>query len=170
MRLYSGKIPAIAQDLIRKLREDGDIDAPNVAEAQLDCEAVLKEYLRMDRELTERTKDLMEQRKLPYSQFARTKRIMAEERGFAIGDECIPYLTNQLLEIFMHSPNVEEIFAADVDMRKKVQALLKKHMHVDEELDQEVRRRIKNLEEGTAAWDIEYQKAMEQARRKHKLE
>ena len=79
MRLYPGKIPAISQDLIHKLREDGDIDVSNIAEAQLDVEAVLKEYLRMDRELTERAKDLMEQRKLPYSQFARTKRTLVAE-------------------------------------------------------------------------------------------
>jgi hypothetical protein len=170
MRLYSGKIPAISQDLIQKLREDGDIEVSNIAEAQLDVEAVLKEYLRTDKDLTERAKDLMEQRKLPYSQFARTKRTLAEERGFVTGEEAIPYITNQLLEIFMHSPNIEEVYTEDVDLRKKVQLLLKKHMHVDEELDQEVRRRIKNLEEGTAAWDIEYQKAMEQAKRKHKLE
>jgi uncharacterized protein len=53
MRLYSGKIPAIATDLIRKLKEDGDIEVNDLHEAQLDIEAVLKEYMRLDRELTE---------------------------------------------------------------------------------------------------------------------
>src|SRR5579883_2972413 len=130
MRLYSGKIPAIAQEIISKFREDGDIEVSpqNLQEAQLDVEAVLKEYLRMDRELTEKAKDLMEKRGLPYGQFARTKRTMAEERGFATGDESIPYLTNQVLEIFMHSSHVDEVFTDDVALRKKVQALLKKHM------------------------------------------
>lgn len=170
MRLYSGKIPVVAQEMIRKFREDGDIEAANIQEAQLDIEAVLKEYLRLDRELTDKAKDLMEKRGLPYGQFARTKRIMAEERGFPQGDEVIGYLANQILEVFMHSKHVEEVYADDVDLRKKVQAMLKKHMAVDEKLDQEVRQRIKNLEEGTAAWEVEYQKAMEQLKRKHKLE
>lgn len=170
MRLYPGKIPAISQELIHKLSEDGDIEVGNPREAQLDVEAVLKEYLRMDKELTERAKDLMEQRKLPYGQFAGTKRKLAEERGFAMGDESVNYIANQVLEIFMHSPNVEEVFAEDVDMRKKVQALLKKHMAIDTEVDQEVRKRIKNLEEGTMAWDVEYQKVLEQVKRKQKLE
>ena len=172
MRLYSGKIPAIAQEMIRKFRDEGDIEvaAANLPEAQLDVEAVLKEYLRMDRELTDKAKDTMEKRGLPYGQFARTKRIMAEERGFPLGDDVLLYLANQILEVFMHSKNVDEVFADDVDLRKKVQALLKKHMAIDEELDQEVRRRIKNLEEGTANWEIEYGKVMEQLKRKHKLE
>jgi hypothetical protein len=43
-------------------------------------------------------------------------------------------------------------------------------MMVDEEIDQEVRNRIKNLEEGTQAWELEYKRAMEQIKRKHGLE
>jgi hypothetical protein len=40
-------------------------------------------------------------------------------------------------------------------------------MAVDEELDAEVRQRIKNLEEGTATWEIEYNRVMEQIKQKH---
>jgi hypothetical protein len=40
-------------------------------------------------------------------------------------------------------------------------------MQVDEAIDQEVRDRIKNLEEGTQAWDVEYQKVLEQIKTKH---
>jgi uncharacterized protein len=170
MRLYPGKIPVIAQDLISKFRDEGDLEVSNVPEAQLDVEAILKEYLRQDRELTEKAKDLMEKRGLPYSQFARTKSQMSEKISFATGDEVIPYLANQILEVFMHSPNVDEVFTDDVELRKKVQTILKKHLHVDDEIDQEVRRRIKNLEEGTAAWEIEYQKKLDEAKRKHKLD
>ena len=170
MRLYVAKVPVIAQEMVRTLVEAGDIETESAAEVELDVTSVLKEYVRVDRELTDKAKDLMEKRGLPYGQFARTKRIMAEERGFPSGEEVLGYLANQLLEVFMHSKHVDEVYADDVDLRKKVQALLKKHMHIDEELDQEVRRRIKNLEEGTAAWDVEYQKALEQLKRKHKLE
>lgn len=170
MRLYPGKIPAIAEDIIHRLRQEGDLEVANPPEARLDVEAVLKEYLSMDRELTERAKDLMERRGLPYGHFARIKRTICEERNFAIGDEAIPYLANQIVEVFMRSPNIDEVFADDVDLRKKLQALLRKHMQLDEEIDQEVRRRIKNLEEGTSAWDVEYQRIMAEVKRKHKLE
>ena len=38
---------------------------------------------------------------------------------------------------------------------------------VDDEMDAEVRDRIKNLQEGTSAWDVEYAKALEQIKAKH---
>src|SRR5687768_15220147 len=69
MRLYSGKIPAIAQEIIRTLTQAEDIEVGDEGEAQLDVEAVLKEYLRTEREITDKTKDLLESRGLPYEQF-----------------------------------------------------------------------------------------------------
>ena len=170
MKLYTGKIATIAEEIIRSLTQDGDIEVGDAHEAQLDIEAILKEYVRLDRELTDKAKDLMEQRNLPYGQFGKIKRGMADERQFALGEEATAWIANQILESFMASAHVEEVFADDTVLRKKVRDILRKHMAVDEELDQEVRRRIKNLEEGTAAWDVEYQRAMEQIKRKHGLE
>jgi|SRR5579871_2628771 len=170
MKLYSSKIPAVAGEIIRSLADAGDIEVSDPGEAQLDVEAVLKEYLRMDRELSDKAKDVMEQRKLPYGQFGKIKRSLAEEREFATGEEATAWIANQVLETFMHSSHVEEVFADDVAMRKKMREILKKHMMVDEELDEEVRRRIKNLAEGTQTWEIEYAKVMEQMKRKHGLE
>jgi uncharacterized protein len=42
-------------------------------------------------------------------------------------------------------------------------------MQIDEEIDAEVRRRIKNLEEGTATWEVEYQKALDQIKKNRHL-
>lgn len=170
MKLYSGKIPTIAGDLLRKLKEAGDIEVSDLHEAQLDIEAVLKEYLRLDRDLTEKAKDLLEKRKLPYEQFQKVKRTLAEERDFGMGEESVGYLANQILEAFMHSRSIEEVFTEDVELRKKLQVILRKHLTADEGIDQEVRRRIKNLQEGTATWDIEYHRIMEQVKRQQKLE
>jgi hypothetical protein len=170
MKLYQAKVPAIAEEAIRQLVDAGDIEVTEPHEAQLDVEAVLREFLRMDRELNDRAKDLLEKKKLPYEQFGKVKRGMAEERGFGVGEEATAWIANQVLETFMHSPHVEEVFADDVVLRKKLRDLLRKHMQVDQELDEEVRRRIKNLAEGTATWDIEYAKVMEQMKRKHGLE
>ena len=167
MKLYTGKIPTIASEIIQTLVGDQDIEVLDANEAQLDVEAVLKEYVRMDRETTEKAKDVLEQRKLPYGQFGKIKRALAEERGFALGEEATSWIANQVLETFMQSSHVDEIFADDAVMRKKLKEILKKHMAVDEELDQEVRRRIKNLEEGTQTWELEYAKVMEQIKRKH---
>jgi hypothetical protein len=170
VKLYTGKIAVIAEEMIRSLSTEGDIEVGDGHEAQLDVEAILKEYVRVDRELTDKAKDVMEQRSLPYGQFGKLKRALAEEKQFALGEEATAWMANQILESFMASAHVEEVFADDVVLRKKVRDILRKHMMVDEELDQEVRNRIKNLEEGTQAWELEYKRAMDQIKRKHGLE
>jgi len=166
MKLYSAKTPIIAREIINQLVNDGDIDVESHEEAELDIVSVLKEYLRMDREITERTKDLIESRGLQYGQFGKIKRAVAEEREFGLGEEGIIWICNQILETFMHSRFIEEVYSSDADMRKKMKILLRKHMMVDEEMDEEVRKRIKNLQEGTAHWDVEYSKVMNQIKRK----
>ncbi len=169
MRLYSAKIPIIAKDLIREFVAANDIEVNNQEEAELDIQSVLKEYIRMDREISERAKDLMQMRNVSHGQFAKIKRLVAEEKGFGLGEEGIAWICNQILETFMQSKFVEEIYASDVDLRKKMKVILRRHMLVDEELDAEVRRRIQNLQEGTTNWDIEYSKVMEQIKQQRGL-
>jgi hypothetical protein len=170
MRLYKTKIPAVAQRIIDRLVDDEDILVENKAEANLDIEAVLREYLRVERELTEESKDHMEKRAMSYSQFGRVKRELSERKGIGSGEEALSWIATQILETFMHSPHIDDVFGEDVDMRRKIKDILKASMQVDEELDQEVRQRIKNIEEGTASWDIEYKNKMNEIRRKHGLD
>ena len=72
-----------------------------------------------------------------------------------------------MLEAFMSSKHIDEVFAEDNILRRKIKDICKKHMMVDETIDQEVRDRIKNLEEGTSAWDVEYAKVLDQIKTKH---
>jgi hypothetical protein len=67
----------------------------------------------------------------------------------------------------MSSKHIDEVFAEDNILRRKIKDICKKHMMVDETIDQEVRDRIKNLEEGTSAWDVEYAKVLDQIKTKH---
>ncbi len=48
---------------------------------------------------------------------------------------------------------------------KKLFQVMKKHLDVDEEIDREASGRLKHLQEGTSAYEIEYQKTLEQIRR-----
>lgn len=170
MRLYSGKIGPIVDDLIRELTADNDIEVEQEAEVRLDLEAVLKEYVRRERDLVEEAKNRMQREGLGYSTLGRMRARVAKEMGFPQQDELMPYIIDQLLNMLFHSQNVAEIYADDVVLRKKMTPILRRHMDVEDVLDQEVRSKIKNLEEGTSAFEIEYQKVMEQIKRKQGLD
>ena len=167
MRLYPGKVSAIAQDMVQALVQNGDIEvAPDMThEVILDIESVLREYIRADRELTDRARDLISKDGLEFNQVNKIKTRLAEERGFGIGDRAIDYLTRQIIEALFHSRHVDEVFSEDHTLRKTLRDVLNQHLHVDSDLDVEVRKRIKNLQEGTQSWDVEYQKVMQDLKR-----
>jgi hypothetical protein len=166
MRLYAGKIPIISAEIIGALTDSGDIEVSDVSEAQLDIQAVLREYLRRERDINEEAKDYLSRRDLPYSQFGKVKKMIAQQQEFGVGEDTMTYMIQQIILAFENSGNFEEIYADDQDLTVKIRQILRKHMDIEEDLDQEVRDKIKNLEEGTRNWEIEYEKVMEQIRRK----
>ena len=169
MRLYASKIPHITEAVTRALVDPKDIEINDRNEFKRDIESILREYLRKDRELTEAAKDILEARGLPYSDLFRTKRQLAEREDFAIGDESIKWIANQLIELFMQSQYVEEIYAEDTVLRKKLRDVLHRNMQADDDLDREVRRHLKHLSEGTSSFEVEYEKQLEAIKRKHGL-
>lgn len=169
MRLFSGKIPTISEELVRALTSEGDIETEQPNEVVLDVESVLKEYLRFERTISEEAKDRLESRGLPYAQLGKVRNQVAKEKGAPQADDVLPYLLDQILNILFHSKNVEEIYAEDMELRKKIAPIMRKHMDVGGELDEEVRSKIKNLEEGTASFEIEYQRVMADMKRKKGL-
>jgi uncharacterized protein len=169
MRLYRGKIETIAEDVIRTLKEQESIELESELEARQDIEAVLKEYLRLEREIVDDAKNRMEVRGLGYSQLGKVKSQVSKERGAPSQDEVLPYLLDQIMHLLFHSANIAEIFAEDVELRKAITPILRKHMEVDSDLDREVRSKIKNLTEGTTDFDVEYARVMEQIKQKRGL-
>lgn len=169
MRLFSGKISTISEEIVRTLSAEGDIECEQPAEVVLDIESVLKEYLRYERSISDEAKNRLETRGLPYAQLGKLRSQVAKEKGAPQADDVLPYLLDQILNILFHSRNVDEIFAEDTELRKKLTVILRKHMEVGGELDEEVRSKIKNLEEGTASFEIEYQRIMGDIKRKKGL-
>ncbi len=170
MKLYSSRIAAIATEVIRTLKADGSIDVAveDVPEAELDVQGVLREYNRMDRDLTTKARELADQGR---GSFGRNKRHLAARNNFKIGDEAIDYVVDQLIEVFLHSHHVEEIYADDLALRKSLSDVIKKHVADQEgQLDEKVRKRIKNLSEGGVAWDDEYDRVMSRLKREQDLE
>jgi hypothetical protein len=167
MKLYGSKVPVIAMDIVRTLTSDGDIETSNPREMEADVESVLREYLRMERALTERAKDRLEAIGGTRQDLGKYKKALAEQHNVGTGSEAISYILNQLLAIFMRSPHVDEIFSEDDVIRRKCRRILERHMSEDEAIDREVREKIKNIQEGTKTWEIEYARVMEQVKRKH---
>ncbi len=171
MKLYPKAIPAIARDVVAALMADGDIEVETlrIADAEQDMAAVMKEYLAAEERVNQATREALERRGYDHSKFNQVKREMADVRGFKMGDDGIDYMINQMLEFLLISRNIEEVYGEDPPMRKKIYSAFKKHLEVDEEIDREARGRLKHLAEGTQAWEIEYQKAVEAIRRNRGL-
>jgi hypothetical protein len=166
MRLFSSKVPTIAAEVVRVLTASGDIEAESPKEVVADVESVLKNYLAMEKEVDDRTKELLERTGRGTQEFGRVRVQVAESKGIKVGEEALDYLLDQVVEIFHHSSNVDEIFCEDVELRRKMAPIFKKQMLVDSELDAEVRAQLKHVQEGSRTWDVEYARVMEQVRRR----
>lgn len=167
MRLYPKLVPIIAREIIDRLAKEKDIEveAIRMADAELDMAAIMREYLANEERVNQATREALERRGYDFSKFNQVKREMADVRGFKLGDDGIEFLINQMLEFLLISRNVEEVFSEDHQMRPKILQVMKKHLDIDEDIDREARGRLKHLQEGTSAYEIEYQKTLEQIRR-----
>ena len=170
MRLYSGKFNLIGEEIVQALIDASlvDIERGQRSEAELDVVGVLREYQRMDRDLTQRSRDAAA---VDGSNAMQAKRRLAKEAGFRVGDDAMDYLVNQIIETFVHSAHIEEIYGEDRELRAVITPILRKHTQDrDDELDVEVRSKIRNLQEGSTAWDIEYEKALQRIKERKGLQ
>lgn len=171
MRLYRSQIPRLAEDIIGTLALGGEIvvEMSERPEAEQDVRAIMDEYLRQEHRVVQETREIMEQRQITYDQFGRIKGQVADSKGHPTGDDGIRWIVGQILENFMISKYIEEVFGEDRAMRKAIMGLFRKHLVEEADLDREVRARLKNLRPGTDKWDIEYRRVMEDVRRKRGL-
>jgi hypothetical protein len=169
MRLYVAKVPAIASEVVRILVASKDIEAEAPREVETDVQSVLNNSLAVDREVNDRAKDMLERSGRPQSEYQRLRQHVADQKGIKIGEDMLDYLLDQVVEIFHHSSNVDEIYCEDVELRRKMAPVFKKHLDVDASLDAEVRAQIKHLKEGTTTWDVEYARVLDQVKRKKGL-
>ena len=165
MRLSGAKIPEVAARIVGVLLADGDIETEAPKEVELDVSAVLNQYARDEQEINDRAKDLMASRGLPPTELGRMRRLVAEQRQFKLGDDAVDYVLDQLVEMLMHSGNVDEV-AEDVELRRKMRGPLRDQLAAEDELQAEVRSRLKHVQEGTSLWEVEYQRMVEDIRRR----
>ena len=169
MRIYSAKVPKLSADIVTAVTREKDVEVTSPREVQLDVEAVLNQYVKDEQEVAERAKNLMAQRNLPQTEFNRIKKLVADERKIKIGDDAIDYILDQLVEMLMHSANVEEIFAEDYVLRRKMREPLRAEASQEQELQNEVRAQLRHVQEGTSKWEVEYHRMMEDLKRRKGL-
>ena len=160
MRLYSGKIKTLSDDLVKALIAAKAIEVESKDEVVRDLESVFNSYLTAEKEVSDRAKHLIEVRNLAQTEFSRLKKAAAEQKGIKTGEDMFDYLLDQCIEMLMHSSNVEEVYGEDHDLRRTMRPVLRKYLELDEAVDQEVRGKLKHVSEGTQTWEIEYQRVM----------
>lgn len=169
MRIPKARVPQVAAQILQSLIQHKDVETENPNEVQLDIEAVLNQYVRDEQEITEKARDTIAKRGLPSSQLSRVKQQLAEQRQLKIGEEAVDYLVDQLIEFLMHSHNVDEIYAPDHRLRRLIREPLRQVGDAEGALRDEVRAQMKHVKEGTAVWEVEYQRIMEDVRRRKGL-
>ncbi|MEE2780369.1 MAG: DUF507 family protein [Myxococcota bacterium] len=172
MRIYRERIPSVSTQIVKALLAADliEVEAEQVPEVELDIASVLTEYRRTDWELGEQAKDIVANRGLDYSHTRKIKSKLAAEKRFGIGDDAMDWLVDQMLEMMLQSRNVEEVFGEDRELRKVISPVLRSELGVESDLDREVKKHIRNFEEGTSDYEIEYQKTMDRIRRTRGME
>lgn len=171
MKIYRGKIKPISEDVINELVEAEDIEVlpDEVPEVILDMEAIIKEYLRVEDEISTQARDLIQKSGSSYTEFGKVKRMLAEEKGLELGERALIWIANQMIESFMYNNRVEEVYTEDYKLRKKIISVFARHLGMEEQVDREVRDRLKHLSEDTPEFEIEYQKLYTQIARRRGL-
>jgi hypothetical protein len=169
MWLHKGRIPQVAAEMVGALVKAGDVEAESPREVQLDVESVLNQYLNDVHDINERAKDMAAARGARGAEVGRMRKLIADQKKIPIGDDAIDYLLDQLIEILMHSHNVDEVYAPDFELRRKMRDPLRREQAAEESLDGEVRGRLKHVQEGTQMWEIEYRRMLEDIKRRKGL-
>lgn len=169
MRLHATKLPQLSRDILDALLSSKAIETESPEDVRMDIESVLSQYLHDEQQITERAKDVLSTRGLPQSELSRIRRLVAEERKIQIGDEAIDYILDQLVEILMHSNSVDEVWSEDFELRRQMREPLRKHANLEDQLQAEVRGKLKHVQEGTALWEVEYRRMMEDMKRRKGL-
>ncbi len=166
MHLNRGQLPGISRAIVKSLVDAGDIEVGSQREAQLDVEAVLSNYLNQLDQVMSRARSLVQQRGLPQGEFGRIKRLCAEQAGIKLDDDALDYLLAQLIEMLMQSQSIEDVFSEDHVLKRRMRGHLGVGDDTEARIEQEVRKKLKHVKEGTRVWEIEYARMKADIRRR----
>ena len=158
MKIYRKVIPRISKDVVRALLanrvievEDGHRD-----DAELDIAGVFVRYLNQLDKLTTDTQEALVRHDLTTAQFPVVREKLAKKRGIVMGRGALTHLLEQVVGALYDSKQVLEIFEEDKEIQDMLSPTVAKYAGVDEELDREIRQKLKSLREGTPEWESQY--------------
>jgi hypothetical protein len=171
MRLYRAKVPSIAAAVVADLNDAGSIEVTpeNRPEAEKDLVAIMEAFLNRDGELRVSVKDRMARHNIPYNRYGRTRAQMAESWGHPVGDDVERFLARQMVEGFMISNFVEEVYEDDTVIYKAVLEILRANDVDEAALREEAKTKIKNVREGTVDYELALQRAVRDVKKRHGL-
>jgi hypothetical protein len=166
MRLNRGQLPSISRAIVNALVSAEAIEVGTRREVERDVESVLQGYLNQTDQVQSRARDLVQQRGLPQGEFGRIKQLCADQEGVKVGEDGLDYVLEQILQMLMHSGNVEEVFAEDHQLKRHMRPFLREEEGKDDQIEAEVRRKLKHVKEGSRLWEIEYNRMKEEIMRR----
>jgi hypothetical protein len=166
MWLTRAKMPALASSIVKALVDAELIETESPGGVQADMLAVLEQYLRDEHDISTKARDLAAARGAPPDEVNRLRKELARQQGVGVGDDAIDYILAQLLEMLMHSGNVDEIFAQDHQLKLAMRTPLRNEQTAADQVDEVVRKRLKHVQEGSSQWEIEYQRMREEMTRR----
>jgi hypothetical protein len=168
MLLTPMKVHDVAREMLQLLQAEGHIESSMPREVQLDLEAVLNQYIRTEQELIARARQTLDSRGLSNRDFGRVLQTLADQKGVKVGEEAMDYVLEQLLEMLLNSSNVDEIYAEDHDLRRQLRIPLRKLEDLEMQKSEKKPARVVSLapEEATPSWELEYNKLLEDIRRR----
>ena len=171
MKLYRVKVPVIAKSVIDSLVADGSIEVEpsNRPEAELDLVAIMEEYLRRDSSLREEVREYMARNAVPYERYGKTRSRKADQWGHPTGEDVEKFLARQFIENFMISRFIEEVYADDTVLYKRLLELVRGHNVDERAIRDEARAQIKNISEGSVDYEIALSKAIKEVKKRHGL-
>ena len=169
MRLQRHQLPGLARNIVKALIDAREIELAEggtAREVERDIESVLSHYLdQVDQSMT-KARELTQQRGLHQGEFGRIKSMAAEQLGIKVGDEALDYVLDQLNEMLMRSAHVDEVYAADHQLRVRMRPFILAEAELEGQVEAEVRGTLKHVQEGTRTWEIEYARIKDEIRRR----
>ena len=166
MELRRSQLGQISRSMVRALVEAGDIEVTSENEVMIDVQSVLNNYLTQEAGVVQRARELVQQRGLPQGEFGRIKQLVAKQQGIEIGEDALDYVLGQLLNMLMHSNNVEEVYAEDHAIKRQLRTFLRGETSSNDDIEAEVRSKLKHVEEGSRIWEIEYARLKDDIKRR----